>query len=55
MRVQHLVDTDWVIHYLNGHAGIVRRLREQKSEGLGLSVVSRRHFEMVEGLRLESL
>ena len=28
MTVRYLVDTDWVIHYLNGHSNIVRRLDE---------------------------
>lgn len=32
MTVRYLVDTDWTIHYVNGHPGIVA--------GLGLSVVS---------------
>lgn len=40
MRPTYLVDTDWVIHYLNGHPGIVRRLDELKERGLALSVVS---------------
>jgi tRNA(fMet)-specific endonuclease VapC len=36
-----LIDTDWAIHYLNKHAGIVERLQElQQQEGLGLSIVS---------------
>jgi tRNA(fMet)-specific endonuclease VapC len=40
MKPTYLVDTDWVIHYLNGHAGIVRHLDELKERGLALSVVS---------------
>ena len=40
MKPIYLVDTDWVIHYLNGHPGIVRRLDELKERGLALSVVS---------------
>jgi predicted nucleic acid-binding protein len=40
MKPTYLVDTDWVIHYLNGHAGIVRRLDELKERGLALSVAS---------------
>jgi tRNA(fMet)-specific endonuclease VapC len=40
MKPAYLVDTDWVIHYLNGHPGIVRRLDELKEQGLALSVVS---------------
>jgi len=40
MRPAYLIDTDWVIHYLNGHSGIVKRLDELKERGLALSVVS---------------
>jgi predicted nucleic acid-binding protein len=40
MRPAYLVDTDWVIHYLNGHPGIVRRLDALKERGLALSVAS---------------
>ena len=40
MSPRYLVDTDWVIHWLNGHAKIRRRLDEVKEEGLGLSVIS---------------
>jgi tRNA(fMet)-specific endonuclease VapC len=35
-----LVDTAWVIHWLNGREDIRHRLDEVKEEGLGLSVVS---------------
>jgi hypothetical protein len=27
MTIRYLVDTDWAIHYLNDHQGIVERLR----------------------------
>jgi tRNA(fMet)-specific endonuclease VapC len=40
MMMTHLVDTDWVIHYLNGRQDIVARLEVLKHEGLGLSIVS---------------
>lgn len=40
MTPTYLLDTDWVIHWLNGHPAIGRRLDEVKNEGLGLSVVS---------------
>lgn len=40
MTMQYLVDTDWVIHYLNGHPGITKRLDELQEAGLGLSVIS---------------
>jgi predicted nucleic acid-binding protein len=38
--VRYLVDTDWVIHYLNGHPEIVARVQEFSAEGIGLSLVS---------------
>ena len=39
--MQYLVDTDWVIHYLHQHAGIVQRLQDlQQQEGLALSMIS---------------
>ena len=41
MTIQYLVDTDWAIHYLNDHEGIVQRLQElQRQEGLALSIIS---------------
>lgn len=40
MTITHLVDTDWVVHYLNGRGDIVARLDVLKHQGLGLSVVS---------------
>lgn len=40
MTIRYLVDTDWAIHYLNDHQGIVERLRNLLDEGLGLSVIS---------------
>jgi tRNA(fMet)-specific endonuclease VapC len=48
MKPTHLVDTDWVIHYLNGHPGIVQRLDELKERGLALSIVSL--AELYEGI-----
>ena len=48
MKPTHLVDTDWVIHYLNGHPGIIKRLDELKERGLALSVVSL--AELYEGI-----
>jgi tRNA(fMet)-specific endonuclease VapC len=38
--VRYLVDTDWVIHYLNGHPEIVGRIQEFSAQGLGLSFIS---------------
>ncbi len=40
MSSRYLIDTDWAIHYLNGHPAIVKRLDELKTEGLALSVIS---------------
>ena len=40
MTTGHLVDTDWAIHYLNGHPEIVGKLQLLKKDGLRLSVVS---------------
>ena len=45
---RYLVDTDWIISYLNGHPGVVRRLDELKEEGLAISVVSL--AELYEGI-----
>ena len=40
MTIRYLVDTDWVVHYLNGRQDIVGRLDVLKHQGLGLSTVS---------------
>ncbi len=40
MTLRYLVDTDWVIHYLNGNPNIVGRLQGLQDQGLGLSVIS---------------
>jgi tRNA(fMet)-specific endonuclease VapC len=48
MTARYLIDTDWVIHYLNGHEDIVRRLDELQPQGLGLSVISL--AELYEGI-----
>ncbi|ETW94438.1 MAG: hypothetical protein ETSY2_49815 [Candidatus Entotheonella gemina] len=40
MTITYLIDTDWVIHYLNGRNDIVDRLHTLKSDGLGLSVIA---------------
>jgi tRNA(fMet)-specific endonuclease VapC len=37
--VRYLVDTDWVIHYLNGHREIVARVQDL-SPDIGLLVIS---------------
>ena len=38
--MRYLVDTDWVIHYLNGHPEIVARIQTLSPQGIGLSVIS---------------
>lgn len=40
IMLHYLVDTDWVIHYLNGHQQIIERLDHAQREGLGISVIS---------------
>lgn len=48
MMVSYLIDTDWVIHYLNGHQGIVEQLESLEKEGLAISVIS--VAELYEGI-----
>ena len=38
--LQYLIDTDWVIHYLNGRNDLVERLHVLRPDGLGLSIVA---------------
>ncbi|MDF0668261.1 MAG: type II toxin-antitoxin system VapC family toxin [Nitrospira sp.] len=40
MTSRYLIDTDWIIHYLNGHPNIVSRLNTLRDEGCAVSVVS---------------
>ena len=48
MRLQYLVDTDWVIYYLTGQSHIVTRLDAPKESGLALRVISL--AELYEGI-----
>lgn len=48
MKITYLVDTDWVIHYLNGHRQIVGKLDSIREEGLAMSVISL--AELYEGI-----
>jgi tRNA(fMet)-specific endonuclease VapC len=48
MNFLYLIDTDWVIHYLNGHELIVERLQSLKKEELCISVISL--AELYEGI-----
>ncbi|MDP2918609.1 MAG: type II toxin-antitoxin system VapC family toxin [Dehalococcoidia bacterium] len=36
----YLVDTDWIIHYLNGHRKIVSKVKSLKKDGLSISIIS---------------
>jgi len=40
MKTAYLIDSDWVIHPLNGHEAITQRLPDLQSESLELSVVA---------------
>lgn len=46
--MRYLVDTDWVIHYMNGMRRVIDRVEALASDGLGLSIVSL--AELHEGL-----
>jgi len=37
--MRYLLDTDWVIHHLNGRQDIIQRLQALQPEGLSLSVI----------------
>ena len=37
---RYVLDTDWVIHYLNGHPEIVAKVESLRTDGLAVSVVS---------------
>jgi hypothetical protein len=34
MKLSYLIDTDWIIHYLNGNSGIVKKIGLLEKEGL---------------------
>jgi tRNA(fMet)-specific endonuclease VapC len=40
VSVRYLVDTDWVIQYLNADAKIVANLDTRRADGIGISVIS---------------
>ena len=40
MKLTYLIDTDWIIHYLNGNSGIVEKIGTLEREGLAASVIS---------------
>jgi len=39
MKLSYLIDTDWIIHYLNGNDKIVEKLTSLKDAGLAISVI----------------
>jgi predicted nucleic acid-binding protein len=52
MSSRYLIDTDWVIHYPNGHEAIIDRLQALQPAGLALSVISL--CELYEGVLYSS-
>ena len=49
MNLSHLIDTDWIIHYLHGNEEIVKELISlSKKNGLAISIVSL--AELYEGI-----
>lgn len=48
MKISFLIDTDWIIHYLNGNRNIVAKLRSLEKDGLTISVISL--AELYEGI-----
>jgi len=48
MKFSYLIDTDWIIHYLNGSRNIVAKLRSLEKEGFAISVISL--AELYEGI-----
>lgn len=40
MIPSYLIDTDWIIHYLDGQKETVKRLVSLRKEGLAISVIS---------------
>ena len=48
MKLSYLIDTDWIIHYLNGNSGIVEKIGLLAKEGLAASIIS--VAELYEGI-----
>jgi len=46
--MRYLIDTDWIIHYLNGNEPIVKKLVSLREEGLSISIISL--AELYEGI-----
>jgi tRNA(fMet)-specific endonuclease VapC len=49
MTIRYLIDTDWVIDHLNQIERVVDRLKELRSQGLALSIISL--AELYEGVQ----
>jgi len=48
MKLSHLIDTDWIIHYLNGNKGITEKIRSLEVSGLAdFTMTIERHNIMV--------
>jgi tRNA(fMet)-specific endonuclease VapC len=50
--MRYLIDTDWIIHYLNGNEGIIKKINSLREEGLGISIISL--SEIYEGIYYSS-
>jgi tRNA(fMet)-specific endonuclease VapC len=48
VKLSYLIDTDWIIHYLNGNSRIVEKIGLLEKEGLAASVIS--VAELYEGI-----
>ncbi|MEW6374737.1 MAG: type II toxin-antitoxin system VapC family toxin [Thermodesulfobacteriota bacterium] len=48
MKLSYLIDTDWIIHYLNGNSGIVEKIGLLEKEGVAASIIS--VAELYEGI-----
>ena len=40
MKVAYLIDTDWIIDYLNDREPVASGLEERRKEGIGISIIS---------------
>jgi tRNA(fMet)-specific endonuclease VapC len=40
VKPDFLVDSDWVIHYLNGQPTVVAKLQELQQHGIAISIIS---------------
>ena len=53
MKVAYLIDTDWIIDYLNDSEPVASRLEELRGEGIGISIISL--AELYEGVYKQGL